>query len=212
MDFLIKIAETVEMSIAIPDSEKGAASVLVSTLEKLSAKYDAFNTLLDKIYNPFSGDQEVSKESVENNKKPFMDYKIEIDEKLKEIKQVAMLCVEKLIIFSSDTDINELLASFKSGIDQIEDNVRILGDALVSWDSDDFKDMVVKSVENLKKEINNSRELINDRIISHINENILGKSWIDEIGKDMNLDIKDKEPMIKELYKEREKQLQNMGY
>ena len=212
MDFIKKIAETVEMSIAIPDSEKGTAGALVSILEKLSVKYDGFNTLLDKIYNPFSGDKEVSKESVENNKKPFMDYKKEIDETLREIEQVAMLCVEKLIVFSSDTDINELLTSFKSGIDQIKDNVRILGDALVSWDSDDFKDMVVKSIENLKKDINNSRELINDRIISHINENILGKSWVDEIGKEMNLDIKDKEPMIKELYREREKQLQEMGY
>ena len=212
MDFIKKIAETVEMSIAIPDSEKGTAGALVSILEKLSVKYDGFNTLLDKIYNPFSGDKEVSKESVENNKKPFMDYKKEIDETLREIEQVAMLCVEKLIVFSSDTDINELLTSFKSGIDQIKDNVRILGDALVSWDSDDFKDMVVKSIENLKKDINNSRELINDRIISHINENILGKSWVDEIGKEMNLDIKDKEPMIKELYREREIQLQEMGY
>jgi len=212
MEFLKKIAQTIEMSIAIPDSEIGIANVLISNLEKLSKKYDSFNTLLDTMYNPFADAESIPEESIKKNKKPLFDFKKQLEEKMKEIEGIAILCVKDLNEFSSDTDINELLQTFKENITEIKDNMRVLGDVLVSWDADDYKDMVVKAIENIKKNINNSRELINDRIIKHINENVLNKSWVEDVGKDFSVEIKNKEPYIKELYKEREKQLQGLGF
>jgi hypothetical protein len=213
MDLLKKIADTVEMSIVIPDSEKGIATKLITNLEKLSKKYDAFNTLLDKIYTPFSNsEQQIPEESIKKYKPSLVQYKKEIEESTKEIQHLAILCEEGLKEFASDTDIGEILATFENDISVISDDVRILGDVLYKWDDNDFKDMVVKAIENLKKEIGNSRELINDRIIPHINENVLKKSWVQDVGEEMNYEIKDKEPIIKELYKEREQKMKDYGY
>lgn len=212
MGLIRKIAETVEMSIAIPDSEVNVAKSIISNLNKLSKKYDAFNSLLDNMYTPFADAESISKESINKHKSAIWDFKKSIEETLSEVQSVSLICYKDLTYFASDTDINELKETFRDKTSQIDDDCRILCDALKTWEAEDFREIVVKSIENLKKQISESRELINDRIIKHINDNILDNSWVKNIGDKLQVEIKEREPFIKQLYDEREQKLRQMGF
>lgn len=207
---LIKLAETIEMSIKIPDDEKKIAEHAVLYLEKLIKKINSFNKHLDIMYNPFKDYQSVSLDSVKKYKRAIWNYREKIKENFKEIKKISLLCVKKLKHFDSDTHIIELLGSFSDDIGGIENQVNSLISVLSNWDTNNYKNNVVISIENLKKEIAELRKLINDRMIDHINENILSKNWIDNVSNDLNISIKEQQPLIIQLYEEREKQLKDM--
>src|SRR5271157_3833744 len=142
---IIKLAESVEMSIAIPDSEIGLAKKIVVNFKNLSRKYDAFNSLLDKIYTPFSNDSAMSRENIDKYKSAIWNYRNELKQMLSEIKGIAIICVKDLGFFASDIEITELLTSFTDSVGAIDDDMTTLTEALADWDSDDFRANVVKS-------------------------------------------------------------------
>jgi hypothetical protein len=207
---LIKLAETIEMSIEIPDGEINIAKRAVVHFEKLVKKLNSFNKHLNAIYNPFKEYQTVSSDSVEKYRGAIWKYRSQIKENFDKIKELSLLCVRDMSHFDSDTHITELLTSFSNDVGGTEDQVSSLMSVLSNWDTGNYKNNVVTAIESLKKEIAELRKLIYDRIIDHLNTNILAKNWVDDISDELNISIQDREPVITQLYQEREKQLKQM--
>ena len=105
---LFKLAETVNLSIDIPDSEKKIAGRLVLRLERLNKKLDAFNKHLNILYNPFKKHNTVSESSVEKYRGVIWGYLQQIKENFEDIRDITALCVKDLRYFNSDTHINEI--------------------------------------------------------------------------------------------------------
>lgn len=207
---LLKLAETIEMSMEIPDDERKIAASTVVHFEKLVKKLQSFNKHLNVMYNPFKEYQTVSSESVEKYRGAIWKYRKRIIENFHKIKELALICVRDMSHFDSDTHITELLSAFSDDIGGIEDQVNSLIAVLANWETGNYKNNVVSAIENLKKEIAEIRKLIYDRIIDHINTNILAKNWVDNISDELNISIQQREPLITQLYEEREKQLKQM--
>lgn len=207
---LFKLAETIEMSIKIPDDEKKIAASAVMHFEKLVKKLQAFNKHLNVMYNPFKEYQTISSESVKKYRGAIWKYRKKIIDNFHKIKELALICVRDMSHFDSDTHITQLLSSFSDDIGGVEDQVSSLTAVLANWDTGNYKNNVVTAIENLKKQIAEIRKLIYDRIIDHINTNILAKNWVDDISDELNISIKQREPIVMQLYKEREKQIKQM--
>jgi len=207
---LLKLAETIEMSIDIPEDERKIAANAVIHFEKLVKKLQSFNKHLNVIYNPFKEYQTVSAESVEKYRGAIWKYRKKITENFHKIKELCLICVRDLSHFDSDTHITELLSAFSDDVGGIEDQVNSLLAVLANWDTGNYKNNVVLAIENLKKEISEIRKLIYDRIIDHLNTNILAKNWVDDISDELNISIQQREPLVTQLYQEREKQLKQM--
>ena len=203
---LYKLAETIEMSIDIPDSEKKTAAKLVLRLERLLKKLNSFNQHLNILYDPFKAHETVSEESVDKYRGSLWKYLNQVNENFDELKDIMVLCVQDLNKFSSGTDINEMTSAFTDDFGDIEKQEENLTHVISNWDSDDFRNKVVTAMENLKKEIAELKQLIEDRLIDHINENILGKSWLDS----KKVDVSRGAPSISKLFKDREDKLKNL--
>ena len=207
---LLKLAETVEMSVDIPDDERKIAAEAVVNFERLVKKINYFNKHLDAMYNPFKEYQTISSDSIEKYRGAIWNYRKEIINNFHKVKELALLCVRGLSHFESDTHVTELLGAFSDDIGGIEDQINSLIAVLANWETSNYKNNVTTAIESLKKEIAEVRKLIYDRIIDHLNTNILAKTWVDEISDELNISIKEQEPLVTQLYKEREKQLKQM--
>ena len=207
---LLKLAETIELSIDIPDSEKKIAAKIVMRLEKMVKKLDYFNKHLNIMYNPFKEYNTVSQESIEKYRGSIWKFIKQIKENFEKIRGIAIVVVRDMKSFSSDTHIVQLISTFTDDFGDIEDQVISLNNVLSNWNHPHFKNNVISAMEGLKKEIAEMRKLIYDRIIDHINTNILVKNWVDDVGEKMNLDLREKEPAVSRLYKEREKKLMDL--
>ncbi len=214
-----KFAENVEMSLSVPEEELKLAKVAVDLLKLLVQRIENFDSYLDNLYNPFKDHQTVSKESVSKYRGALWRYSEEIEKDFGKdednakkmadwsIKKIALVCANKLQTFSSDTQIANLLQTFSDDISNVEDNVENLIEAIRNTDSAQFKDSIIKTMESLKKELNELIKIIEERIIDYINTNILAKNWIEDSGEDYNIKPQNREPYVVRLYKERAERL-----
>lgn len=210
MDYIFKLAETIELTMDIPESEKKLAANSVIHFQKLIRKLDVFDSHLDKMYNPFKKYTVVSKESVLENRWAVWNYFKQIKENFKNAKDVATVCANDLEHFSNDPTFNELKNSFIADFGDVESSLLELENNITNYEIQDYKNIIVKIFDNLKKQIIELKKLIFDRIITNINTNILAKNWVDKITNDTQKTIEKNEPLISRLYREREEGLKSL--
>lgn len=203
---LSKLAETIEFSIDIPDSEIKTAGRIVMRLEKLSKKLDNFVDHINLLYNPFKEHNTVSEESVNKYRGTLWDYRNKVIENFEALKDIAGVVVKDMKSFNFDTHIVELVSAFTDEVGDIEDQVKFLTDAIANYDHTSYKDNVTSCAEAVKKEVAELNKFIYDRIIDHMNSNILGKNWVEK----KHIKFDESEPAVSRLYKEREKRLKNI--
>jgi len=205
-----KFADSVNMSLDVPSSEKKIAQKAVRKFQFLVKKIDAFDKHLDILYNPFKSHENVSKESITDHRAALRRYRDKINENFDEIKVFIVGCITDLNYFSSDTNISEIINSFNDSISNISESLEILLSGLDNWNDKDYRNNIITHIESVKKQIDQLNKLINDRIIADINTNILAKNWTDNLDDKLKSSIKDKEPYIKQLHDERERKLKEM--
>lgn len=205
-----KFAESINMSLDVPSSEKKIAQKIVRKFQFLVKKIDSFDKHLDILYNPFKSHENISEESITEHRASLRRYRDKIKENFSEIKIFIVTCITDLNYFSSDTHISELIKSFNDSIGDIEDALEILLTDLDNWQDKEYRNNIMKCIENIKKQTSQLENLINDRIINDINTNILAKNWTDNLDDKLKSSIKDKEPYIKQLHDERERKLKEV--
>jgi len=205
-----KLAESINMSLDVPSSEKKIAQMVVRKFQQLSKKIDAFDKHLDILYNPFKSHETVTEESVIQHRAALRRYRDKIKDNFANIKVFIVSCITDLNYFSSDTHISELMKSFNDSIGDIEEALEDLLTNLDNWKNKEYRTNVMKCIESVKKQCNQLDDLINDRIIDDINTNILAKNWTDNLDDKLKSSIKDKEPYVKRLHEDREQRLKEL--
>jgi uncharacterized protein (UPF0335 family) len=109
--------------------------------------------------------------------------------------------------FASDTQTVKLVKSFISSIESLENDVNEFSSLFSDLESNDFSKKVVDIINKIQEKCDSIEEIVDDRIKSHIQTNILAKSWVDSIGNDMNMKIEKKTPLMLELFNKRQDQL-----
>lgn len=207
---LSKFAQSVNMSLDVPSAEKKIAQVCVRRFQNLSKKLDGFDKHLDILYNPFKSHENVTEESVVENRAALRRYRDKIKENFAELKVFIISCIKELNYFSYDLTVSELIKSFDDSISDCEDSIEELLICLDNWQDKDYRANIMKNMDNVRKFTSEIEKLINDRIINHINTNILAKNWTDSLDEELRSSIKEKEPYIKQLHKEREDKLKQI--
>jgi hypothetical protein len=71
----------------------------------------------------------------------------------------------------------------------------------------EFVKDVTTFIEAIQKQCDEIDEIIDERIKSHIQTNILASSWVDSVSNDLQMKIEKKTPLIVDLYNQRQEQL-----
>ncbi|HVI41799.1 MAG TPA: hypothetical protein VM577_14195 [Anaerovoracaceae bacterium] len=204
-----KLANTIEMSFEIPQSEKDIAA---SASEKFDGVVNALGVAkdhLDIMYNPFKKHENISTEAVAARRGVISRFKRQVKENYNKVKASGLKAMQLLNYFATDTHTLELINSFKDSIQDVEKQVTIFMDILDDYKSPDFRANVVSAIEGVKKQSAQVEQLIKERIIDHIDANILAKNWVSNIGDALHMKIQDRVPLVTELFNERQKALEN---
>lgn len=205
-----KLAQSVDMALDVPSSEEKIAQKTIRYFNMLIKKITAFDRHLDILYNPLKSHENVSEKSVIDHRAAIHRYRDKIKENFEEIKNIAIHCLQSFNYFSTDTHISELIRTFNDSFDDVENSLTILLQALDNWQDKEYRAHVMQSIENTKKQAIQVKKLIEDRIIDYINTNIYAKNWTDNLDDELKMSIKEREPYIKQLYKERESKLKEI--
>jgi len=205
---LMRIADSVDMSFDIPNSEKERAEEALIRFEAALKRIRDAAEHLDILYIPLKRHENISTKSLVKKRGLLNRFKQKVRFNYNEVKAIALLAIRKLNYFANgDTAIQEIITSFIDAIDTLEEAVGDLLDAISDYESQTFRDDVMKNIDIVKQQTEKLEDLLKERIIDHIDTNILARTWMTDTSNKINLELEDRVPLISELADEREKAL-----
>lgn len=211
VDFsMIKKAYSVQMTYDVSDSEKLQAERALLCFNHASKLLDVAANHLDIMKTPFKDNPEMSPEEIMKARAAIRRFRDKSIENFNEFKVSAFKCVNVMQVFSSDTQTLKLMKSFISSIDALEVKVNDFADLFNDLESKDFPKDVVACIEGIQKQCEEIEEIIDERIKSHIQSNILAKSWVDTVSDDLQMRVQKRTPLILDLFNKRQDQLNDI--
>src|SRR6185369_16722098 len=204
---MIKKSYSVQMSYDVSDSERSQAEKALLYFKAAEKYLVQASDHLNIMKTPFKDNQDMTPEDVMTARAVIRRFRDKGIENFDKFKKVAFDCVNLMQTFSSDTQTLKLMKSFIASVDDLETGVNQFADLFNDLHSKDFVKDVVVAIENIQKQCDEIEKIINERIKSHIQTNILAKSWADSISNDLQMKIEKKTPLIVDLYNQRQEQL-----
>lgn len=196
------------ISYIIPDEEKDKAAKSIAIFDAIINLLSDNNEHIDLIYTPFKDHPEISTEQVYEVRAALRRYRDRLADNFNKLKRLAFRGFVSLQPFSSDTQIIKLMKSFVLSINDIEKQVNRFILLFSDLESKDFPQSIIKGAENIKKEIAQLKQIIEDRIKNHIYTNILARNWIDNVSEELKEKVEKKLPFSVELVNERDEKLE----
>jgi hypothetical protein len=192
------------MTFEVPDSEKRIAEKADKCFEKLIGLLRYATNHLNIIYEPFENLQSLDNEVLKKHKKLLKRYRDAIEHNYKLIFEKANECAILMGTFATDTKTKTLMNSFLAYIHELEKQVSRLVRIFDNLDSSEFKNSLVLAIDFVKKKNSQLKQLVADRILDHIDTNILAKNWVNNVTDEDDQRVYDKKPLLIQLHEEGE--------
>jgi hypothetical protein len=204
---MIKKAYAVQMSYDVSDTEKHQAQQALLYFSATAKLLMQASDYLNIMKTPFKDNPEMNDTDIMKARAVIRRFRDKAIDNFDEFKKSAFKCVNVMQSFATDTQTLKLMKSFISAIDDIEVEVNLFSDLFNDLQDKDFAKNVVAAMENIQKQCEEIDEIVDERIKSHIQTNILATSWVDHISNDLQMKIEQKTPLILDLYNKRQDQL-----
>jgi dGTP triphosphohydrolase len=204
-----KRAYSVQMNFQVPDSEKRVAEKAEEYFEQLLAQMQDASDYLDIIYNPFQKRQNVDIEMIVEYRKTFRQYRDQAKRKFSSIIKKSYRAVALMNEFSIDTATEELMDSFIGSVRELEKYIDTFVSIFSNMNSSEFRNHLVSTIDSIKKQLNQIRQLVTDRVLEHIDSNILAKDWAKDLSERFDEPLEERVPLVVQLFRERQKVLKD---
>lgn len=198
----------IQMSYEVPSEDKDRAEKAIRAFDHLMKKLQAADEHLDLMYIPFKENTNITPEQTYKARAALRRYRDKVAANFNLIKRIAFRCYVLLQPFSSDTQTVKISKAFIFSMSDIEKQVNRFINLFQQLEAKDFASTVVKAIENVKKEVAQIQQIIEDRIKSHIENNILARTWVNSISDELQEKVEKKIPLSIELVNERNKALE----
>ncbi len=206
-----KKAYSVQMNFDVPDSEKRVAEKAEEYFEQLLTDMNDISVYLDIIYIPFSKHDNIDTDMLVDYRRTFHQYRDQVKAKFRNIMKKSYKSVALMNEFSVDTATEELMDSFIGSVRELEKYVDTFMSIFSNLNSPEFRTYLISTIDSLKKQLNQIRQLVTDRILDHIDSNILAKDWAKDLSDRFNEPIQERVPMVVQLFRERQQALQDLS-
>lgn len=206
-----KQAYSTQTTFDISDEEKQIASQAINIFNEVIGLLQKSLDHLDIIYDPFYKYQNLQSNEVIEYRVALRRYRDKIRENFQEVLGKTHKAVVLMGEFSSDTKTRELLTSFMEEMDDIKDQVNYLLQVFSDIGSVNFRNGILNGIDNVRKQSAQAKQLLNERILPHIETNILAKNWIGNIVDENDNRVYQRSPLVVRLFKERNEALNNLG-
>jgi dGTP triphosphohydrolase len=203
-----KNAYSVQMNYDVPESEKKIAEMAKQHFEEVIVACEDLADYLLKIYNPFYKLQNPDMKLIQKYSKTFIDYSKEVNNKFEDILTATKESIKSMEEFRADTSTEEMMDSFMGAIRELRKYIDIFMSIFQNLNNQDFRNNLISTIDSTKRQLNQIKQLIMDRILEHIENNILARNWSESISDDQDIKQEEKVPLVVELYRKRQQALQ----
>jgi len=172
-DKIRKLAGAIEQSYPISFEDKQAAENIKELAESMDSVIDNINKELELIYTPFKNNPNVSQKEIWDNRGQLRNYIKEINDHLNKFKEYGIQTLKWLKHFEPDTNFTSITNAFEKASEDLNLQFERLSDVVKNIDNPDLPKGLVTAIDNIKKESAQLKSIIDTRLISHINDNIL---------------------------------------
>jgi|SRR5271166_446078 len=204
---MIKKSYSVQMSYEVSDSEKQQAEQALLCFKAAEKLLMQASDHLNIMKTPFKDNSDMTSEDVMKARAVIRRFRDKAIDFFDEFKKSAFQCVNLMQTFATDTQTLKLIKSFITAIDELETQVNLFSDLFNDLQAKDFSKDVVTHMETIQKQCDEIDQIIDERIKTHIQTNILATSWVDSISNDLQMKIEQKTPLILDLFNKRQDQL-----
>lgn len=205
----IKRAYITSLTYEISDAEKTQAERALICFNYTLKLLDMASEHLNIMKTPFKDNPDIDPAEVLKARAAIRRFRDKSVDNFNEFKIAAFKCVHTMQVFSSDTQTLKVMKSFISSIDDLELSVNNFVDLFGDLESKSFTKDIVQSIEDIQKQCEEVEEIVDERIKSHIQSNILAKSWVDSVSNELQMKVEKQTPLILDLFNKRQEQLQD---
>jgi|ERR1700722_240972 len=205
---MVKKKYAIQMSYEVPSEDKDRAEKAIRAFDHLLKKLQAADEHLNLMYTPFKENTNITPEQTYKARAALRRFRDSVADNFNLIKRIAFRCYVLLQPFASDTQTVKISKAFIFSMSDIEKQVNRFIDLFQQLEAKDFAQTVVKAIENVKKEVAQTQQIIEDRIKSHIENNILARTWVNSISDELQEKVEKRIPLSVELVNERNKALE----
>ena len=195
------------MTYDVTDAEKNSAEKALQCFDHATKLLQLSSDHLDIMKTPFKNNPEMAPKDVMKARAAIRRFRDKSIENFNEFKRAAFHCVHAMKDFASDTQTIKLMKSFISSIDDLEIKVNNFSEIFNDLEAKDFSSKIITSIEDIQHQCDDVKEIAEERIRDHIKQNILTTNWTDTVGKEMEMVIEPKTPLILDLFNKRQDQL-----
>lgn len=199
-----------QLSYEVPNEDKDRANKAIMCFDYLLKMTKDCSEYLNLIYTPFKDNQATTPEQIMKVRAKLRVYRDQVADKFNLLKRMAFKCFVALQPFSTDTQIIKLNKSFILSMGDIEKQVNRFIDLFSNFEAKDFSQSVVGSIDNIKKELAQLDQIVEDRIKDHLQTNILARNWVDSVSDELQEKVEQKLPFSVELVNERNQKLKGI--
>ncbi len=196
---MIKQAYAVQMSYKVSDAEKKQAEKALQNFAVTLKLLKAASEHLNIMYTPFKDYPDISSAQLVKFRAALRRYRDKAIENFNNFKVAAFHCYTLMNLFDSDTQTSKLMKSFINSIEEIEKIVNDFSELFNDLESKTFIADVCKSVESIQKDCKELEDIIDERIKTHIQTNIIGKTWVDNVSNNLSVKVEKKTPIMMDL-------------
>ena len=196
---MIKTVYASELTYDISTDEKKLAESALLSYNHAKKRLNVAKLRLDVMKTPFKENPEMDPKEVVKLRAPIRRFRDKCIKNFNAFKKISVKCINKMQPFSSDTQTIKLVKSFISSADELEDEVNKFAELFSNLEDKDFSKNVVEAIEEVQKKCDATNEIIDERIKTHIQSNILAKSWVDAISNTFQMEVEKRRPKILEL-------------
>lgn len=197
-----KLAHQIELALLIPEADKEIAKLCIELLKSTVTRLGYSDDLLNKMYLPFKENTGASTESFKKDSPAIFRYKENIKKTFSEIKYMVLKSIGQFVYFDSDTKAHEMNESLKELSQDLENLVVEVLDVMDDVEDPNFQTNIIKGMDSIKQQTTSVVELIEDRIIDYLEDNILNTNWFNKSKSDIQLELNEKIPNLTKLYRD----------
>jgi hypothetical protein len=176
----MKIAN-IPLSIPMPkqSTEIGLDSLNLS--KKILKVIDLADDNIKMLETAFKNFPQTDPEKIWGSRKFLRNYRDGVIENYAEAKLASFKFLNKISYFESDLELQKIIDSFIGAIGDLNDLLDSFTDAFDNMKDKDFITNITKLIGNIIKQSSTIKDIIDERIFSYINTNILDNNWYNDL-------------------------------
>lgn len=195
------------MSYSVSDEEKQNAEKLILYFNNSLKLLKSADDYLNVVKTPLKNNTSNNSKELYKSRAALRIFRDQVINNFNKFKQESFKCVKLAQVFMSDTQTAKLIKSFISSIEELQKKANDFVQLFSEIESNDFAKNLIDIIEKIQEKCDNLINLINDRILSHIQNNILSKNWINNISDSLEEKIEENTPLFLDLVNQRQAQL-----